>query len=160
MPDAQAAHEKTITTIIPMLAGANVIYGAGMLELGQTFSLEQLVIDDEIVRMCKRATKGIDVNEETIALDVIKAVGHTGNFITQKHTRKYMKEEQSFPLLINREMRGAWEKKGKKDLATVAHEKVKEILAKHEVPPIDRDIREEIMKIIKKVEKGEKVIVR
>lgn len=136
-----------------MLAGANAIYGAGMLELGQTVSLEQLIIDDEIIRMCKRVAKGIDVNDETIALDVIMAVGQTGNFITQKHTKKYMKEEQSFPLLINREMRGAWEKKGKKDLAMVAHEKLKEILATHQVPPIDRDIKEEIMKVIKSIEK-------
>ena len=140
-----------------MLAGANLIYGAGMLELGQTVSLEQIVIDNDIIAMCKRATRGIPVDEETIALDVIKAVKHTGNFIAQKHTKKYMKEEQSFPLLFSREMRGAWVKKtGKKDLAEVAHEKVKEILRTHEVPPIDRDIKEEIMKVIKSYEKGGK----
>ena len=136
-----------------MLAGANLIYGAGMLELGQTVGLEQLVIDNEIIAMCKRATRGIAVNEETIALDVIKAVKQTGNFITQKHTKKYMKDEQSFPILINREMRGAWEKKGKKDLAEVAYDKVKEILKTHEVPPIDRDIKEDILKIIRSVDK-------
>jgi trimethylamine--corrinoid protein Co-methyltransferase len=136
-----------------MLAGANLIYGAGMLELGQTVSLEQLVIDNEIIGMCKKATRGIAVNEETIALDVIKTVKYSGNFITQNHTRKYMKEEQSFPILINREMRGAWEKKGKKDLTAVAHDKVKEILRTHEVPPIDKDIKEDILKIIRSVDK-------
>jgi len=139
-----------------MLAGANLIYGAGMLELGQTVSLEQLVIDNEIIAMCKRATRGIPVSEETIALDVIKAVKQTGNFIAQRHTKKYMGEEQSFPLLFSREMRGTWERKrGKRDLAEVAHEKVKEILRTHEVPPIDRDIREEILKVIKSFEKKE-----
>jgi trimethylamine--corrinoid protein Co-methyltransferase len=136
-----------------MLAGANLIYGAGMLELGQTVGLEQLVIDNEIIGMCKRATRGIAVNEETIALDVIATVKHTGNFITQKHTRKYMKDEQSFPILINREMRGTWEKKGKKDLSEVAHDKVKEILKTHEVPPLDRDIKEDIVKIIRSIDK-------
>ena len=58
MPDSQAAHEKTLTSIFPALAGANSIYGSGMLELGQTFSMEQLVIDNDIIAMNFKAMEG------------------------------------------------------------------------------------------------------
>lgn len=112
-----------------------------MLELGQTFSFEQLLIDNEIISMCKRVTRGIGVNDETLATDLIKEVGIGGNFLSKKHTLKWMDMEQSFPMLLNREMRGSWEKKtGKRDLAYLANKKCKEILETHKVLPIDRDI--------------------
>jgi trimethylamine--corrinoid protein Co-methyltransferase len=123
-----------------MLAGANAIYGAGMLELGQTYSFEQLIIDNDIIAMCRRATQGITVNDDTLATDLIKEVGVGGNFLSKKHTLKWMDSEESFPILLNREMRGTWENKtGKRDLAYLAHEKYKQILKTHQVPPIDRD---------------------
>ena len=68
MPDSQAAHEKTITSLLPAIAGANSIYGSGMLELGQTFSMEQLVIDNDIIAMNFRAMEGIPVTDDTLAV--------------------------------------------------------------------------------------------
>ena len=65
----QTGHEKTITTLLPPLAGANTIYGAGMLELGMTFSMEQLVIDNDIISMIKKVMQGIPVNEETLGVE-------------------------------------------------------------------------------------------
>ena len=61
--------------MLPALAGANVIYGLGMLELGITFDFAQLVIDNEIAEMIKHVVKGIDVNDYTMATNVIKEVG-------------------------------------------------------------------------------------
>lgn len=69
LPDAQAAHEKIITNLMPAIAGANLIYGMGMLESGQTWSHEQLMIDNDIVTMVKRAIPGIDVTDGTMALN-------------------------------------------------------------------------------------------
>ena len=112
MSDAQAGHEKTMTELLPALAGANLIYGLGMLELGVTFSYAQLVIDNEIAGMCKRVVQGVKVTDDTLAVELIKKVGAGKDFLAQKHTRAYMGPEQSKVNLIDRRMRGAWMKRG------------------------------------------------
>ena len=72
--------------MLPALTGSNVIYGMGMMEMGMTMSYEQLLTDAEIVRMTRRILQGIPVNPDTMALDVIKAVGPANNYLAQKHT--------------------------------------------------------------------------
>ena len=74
----------------------------GMLEMGMTMSYEQLLIDQEIVKMIRRILQGIAVNKDTIALDVIKKVGPAGNYLGERHTLKYMRQELSTTTLINR----------------------------------------------------------
>jgi trimethylamine--corrinoid protein Co-methyltransferase len=123
-----------------MLAGANIIYGAGMIELGQTFSLEQLVMDNEMIGLCRRAVRGIQVNEETVAIDLIKEVGIGGDFLAKRHTLHKMKDEQSYPSIINRDMRGNWNKKGSKSAIELAHQTVLNVLKEHKAQPIDNDI--------------------
>ena len=73
--------------------GANVIYGAGMIEMGMTFDLAQLIIDSEIYKMVLHTINGFEVNEETLALDVIKEV-KMGEFVSQKHTTDNFKKIQ------------------------------------------------------------------
>lgn len=145
-------HEKTMTALLPALTGSNVIYGMGMLEMGMTMSYEQLLIDQEIVKMTRRILRGIPVNKETIALDVIKSVGPAGSYLSQRHTLKYMRQESSTTQLINRRMRENWEKNGSKDIAAVAREKAIEILENYEVEPLPEDVRKKIRDI---VEEGE-----
>jgi trimethylamine---corrinoid protein Co-methyltransferase len=148
----QAGHEKTITTLLPALAGANTIYGAGMLELGMTFSMEQLVIDNDIAAMTKKVMQGIPVTEETLAVDAIKKVGIGNNFLGHKTTMANI-NLPSDPMMINRDMIGDWITAGSKDLAAAAHEKVVQIMKSHVVEPIDADV----VKVLKAlVAKGDK----
>ena len=67
MVDAQSGHEKTLTGLMPALAGANVIYGLGMIESGMTFDFGQLVMDDEFAGMIKQCVRGIRVDDESLA---------------------------------------------------------------------------------------------
>ena len=85
-------HEKTLTGLIPALAGANLIYGPGMLESGITFDFAQLVLDSEFIRMIKHVIRGFTVDDESLAVDVIKSVGPSGDFISQKHTLQHMQD--------------------------------------------------------------------
>ncbi|NIR87471.1 [trimethylamine--corrinoid protein] Co-methyltransferase, partial [Candidatus Bathyarchaeota archaeon] len=79
MVDPQAAHEKTITTLIPaMVTKGKSMYGMGMLDSGMSMSLEQYVIDNEIVAAVRHSLKGIEVTDETIDLDTIMKVGPGG----------------------------------------------------------------------------------
>ncbi len=137
-----------MTAILPALTGSNVIYGMGMLEMGMTMSYEQLLIDEEIVRMIRRILQGIAVNKDTLALDVIKKVGPAGNFLAERHTLKYMRQELSTTTLINRKMRDNWVNNGSKDIAEVARERAVEILENYKPIPLPEDVRKKIHDIV------------
>lgn len=141
-----------MTAMLPALTGSNVIYGMGMLEMGMTMSYEQLLIDQEIVRMIRRVLQGIPVNKETIALDVIQKVGPAGNYLAERHTLKYMRQELSTTNLINRRMRDNWEKAGAKDIAQTAREQAIEILENYKPIPLSDEVSKKIRSI---VEEGE-----
>jgi len=128
-----------------------LIYGMGMLELGITFDLTQLVIDNEIARMVRIAIKGIEVNDETIALEAIKQVGPGGNFLSAKHTLRHMKE-QSHSKLIDRKMRESWESSGSKDMVERAHEELLSILKNHKPEPLPAETLSSLRSIVKNAE--------
>ena len=150
MPDAQAAHEKTITSLLPALAGANLIYGMGMLESGVTWSHEQLIIDNDIVKMVKHAVQGIAVKDDTLATELVKRAHEIKDFLHQKHTVQHMRE-QSKPKLIDRTTRGTWEAKGSTDMTQRAKEEVRRILAAHQVEPLSDDVKKTLREIVEGV---------
>ena len=134
------------------LAGANLIYGLGMLELGMTMDYAQLVIDNEIANMIKRAVGGIDVTDENLAVDVIKQVGASGEFLSHKHTRANFRQSQSQTNLFDRRMREAWLHDGGRDLTDRAYEKAKGILENHVPDPLPQGAAETMQEIIKEAE--------
>ena len=138
--------------MIPALAGANMMYGMGMLDMGMVLSFSQMVIDDDIAGMVKRVVNGIDVEEALLAVDLIKKVGIGGNFLGQKHTMQFLSHEQIQSKILDRRMRGAWEKRGSKNLDQVAMEKAREILKSHTPTPLPADVEIEIAKIVKSAE--------
>ncbi len=143
--DAQSGYESSITNLLCALAGANFIHdAAGLMEFALTMSYEKLVIDNEILGMIMRAVKGIEVNDETLAFDVMKKVGPGGHFVSSKHTRNHMRQEHYMPTLSSREFRERWEEQGSKDTFMRAREQVEEILAKpgRRLPP---DVRNTIL---------------
>jgi trimethylamine--corrinoid protein Co-methyltransferase len=145
LPDAQAGYEKMATAMITALAGANFIHdAAGFLEFCTTISYEQMVIDDEIIAICMRAVKGIEVTEETLAEDVIRGVGAGGNFLANPHTMKHCRSEFFYPTVGDRQSRKIWEKNGAKDTRQRAREKAKAILAEHQPAAIDDTVINDI----------------
>ena len=148
--DAQIGHEKTLTGLMPLLAKTNLIYGMGMIDMGLAVSYEQLLIDAEFVRMFKRAEKGITVNEDTLALEVIKAVGPAGNYLNQRHTLKHARKEISTAKLIDRKSYSAWEKDGCFDIVGRAKKEAKRILEEHEPERLSPEITKIIDDIIAK----------
>lgn len=133
-----------------------MIYGMGMLELGVTFSYAQLIVDNEIAKMCKRVVNGIDVTDDTMAVDLIRKVGGgTGkHYLTESHTLDYMKSEQSRVSVFDRRMRQNWELEvGGKDCAERAAEKAREILREYKPEPLDDDVKAQLRKIVESAEK-------
>jgi trimethylamine--corrinoid protein Co-methyltransferase len=150
--DAQSGHEKTITGLLPALAGANVIYGLGMLEMGITFDLAQLVMDHEIAKMILHSLQGIPVNDETLSVDIIKEMGIGKDYLAHESTFRYMRS-QSQASLIDRRMREDWEAAGSPDIYKRAHDKVIEILETYEPPPLSEDVLATIGSIVEEAEK-------
>jgi trimethylamine--corrinoid protein Co-methyltransferase len=141
-----------LTGLLPALAGANMIYGLGMLESGITFDYGQLVLDCEFARMIKHTVNGFRVNEGTLAVDVIKETGSGGHYLMHEHTLQGM-HGQSRPELIDRQIRGVWKQAG----ATTAYEravaKAKWILENHKPEPLPDDVLAKIRAIIDQTEK-------
>ena len=153
MSGAQASYEKTMSTLLPVLAGADIVYQAGSLEGGMAASFEELVMDDEICKAVLKAVQGIEVNDETLAIDVIDKVGPGGHFLAEKHTLNHFKESLFFSELTDRHSYDAWKKTGGKSMVKRARERAEEILKEHWPTPLDKDVQKEISEIIERAEK-------
>jgi trimethylamine--corrinoid protein Co-methyltransferase len=138
--------------LVPALAGVSVIYGVGMIDNGISMSYDELIMDCEFIRMVRKVADGLEVNEETLAVDVIKAVGPVGNYLSQKHTLKHVRE-MSRARLINRKSRESWETDGSKSLAEVSHEKALQHFAEYKAPELDPDIAAKIRTIVENAER-------
>ncbi len=152
-------HEKTLTGLIPALAGADLIYGPGMLESGITFDYAQLVLDCEFIRMIKHVIGGFAVDDETLAVDVIGSVGISGDFLSQKHTLEHM-QEHSRPELLDRRRMEKWRDAGARDSYHRALEKTRDILHNHRPEPLPEKVLAELKYIIAETQKelkGKKV---
>jgi trimethylamine--corrinoid protein Co-methyltransferase len=154
--DIQAGYEKATVLTMAVLGGVNKIFYPGTMEGALTVSKESLVIDDEIVGSLYRVLEGIDVNTATLALDVIDRVGPSGHYLGQRHTMQFLKQEQFIPPLGDRLTRENWERAGSKGVADRAHERVEQIIAEHQVDPLDAKVETELERIVQEVEAREK----
>lgn len=152
--DEQTAYQKALNGLLPAMAGADALSGAGCLEAGITVSYEQLVVDDEIFGMIFRAVRGIDVNEEKLAAEVIgKVMRESSNFLQQQHTMKHFRDEYYFPKLCDRSPRSRWQKMGAKTIVEVAREKVTKILVEHKPEGLDADVTQKLVEILRSATK-------
>jgi trimethylamine--corrinoid protein Co-methyltransferase len=142
--DQQAAAEVALNILMAALSGANLIHDLGFMEAAISGSLDLIVLDDEIIGMVKRMMRGIDVNEETKALDIIKTVGPGGHFLGEEHTFKYFKSESWFPTLMNRQRYQQWSAEGSQTLGERLNQRVKQILAEHKPEPLPETVKAKI----------------
>jgi trimethylamine--corrinoid protein Co-methyltransferase len=153
LPDAQAGAEVMMLTLMSALSGINLIHDCGYLASGSVGSLEMVIICDEIISMVSRIVRGIDVNDETLAMDVMREVGPKGSFLSHKHTLKFFAEEIFIPKLFDRKSAEEWTKAGKKDIGRVAREKAMKILKEHHPEPLSKETKQEIKEIIEQAKK-------
>jgi len=101
--DIQAAYESAMSSLLVAMSGANYIHDiAGLMETDLTVSYEKLVMDNEILGMCQRVLRGIEVNDDTLATALIIEKGPGEDFLAEEHTVRYMRGEFSTPRLANR----------------------------------------------------------
>ena len=133
---------------MPALAGANLIYGLGMIESGMTFDFGQLVMDNEFAGMIKQCVRGIRVDDESLAVDVIGEIGPFGDFLSHDHTMAHMRE-QSQPAFIDRRVREDWKANGSTTIQDRALAKARTILETHVPDPLPEGVAEQFVEIIR-----------
>ena len=155
--DEQNGWEKITSTLSGLGAGVDLLVNAGMFDTGLTVSFEQLVIDDEIVGWVRRYLEGIEVTDQTIAIDVINRVGPKGNFLCDDHTLKYLRSKEHWEAsLSDRHGFEMWMKKGGADIVKTAKLKAQEILNTHQPQGLEQEVQGNLRQIIKTFEKDSK----
>ena len=122
-----------------------------MLESGLAFDFAQLVLDNEFVRMIKHTIAGFTVDDESLAVNIIKAVGPAKDFLTQPHTLKHL-QSHSQPEFIDRNRMEKWKAAGATDCYTRAAEKTREILKNHKPEPLPAKVAADIQSVIEETE--------
>jgi trimethylamine--corrinoid protein Co-methyltransferase len=134
VPDGQAGAEKALNHALVGNAGVNLIYeSAGMHASLLGYSLESLIIDNDIIGATQRTIKGIDVSDEKLSFDTIKDVclNGPGHYLGSGQTLQLMQTDYLYPAIGDRRSPNDWTERGALDIATRAAVKVKEILANH-----------------------------
>jgi len=149
--DQQAGIEAALTLIIDALDGGNIVHDLGYLESGLTGSLAQLVICDEILSWLKHFMRGVEINDETLALDLIDQIGPDGQFLDSDHTLKHFRELW-YPSLFDRGNFDGWLASGGKTLNERAAERVQTILGEHKPEPLPGDVAQAVHTIVKRAE--------
>ena len=151
--DQQLGWEKLLSTLSALGAGVDLLVNAGMFGTGMTVSLEQLVIDAEIVSICRRFLEGIPVTQQTLAVETMKEVGPRGDYLSCMHTIEQIRagalwEEE----ISNRLSHDAWEAAGANDITTNAHNRVLDIMKTHNPISLNKQAQQAIRKVIKEFE--------
>jgi trimethylamine---corrinoid protein Co-methyltransferase len=133
--DQQAAAEAALTMLVDALGGGHLVHDSGYLESGRTGSLAQLAICDEIAAWIRAAIAPVEIDDETLALDLIDDLGPEGSFLDTPHTFAHFRERW-YPTLIERASHGAWSARGAQTMGQRAAGRVDELLAAHKPPPL------------------------
>jgi len=137
-----------MSMLMSALAGSNMIYGLGMIDLGMKLDYAQLVVDNEIAKMVRRVLQGIPVCDDTMAVDLIRSVGAGGHFLAEDHTLANMRKAQSHTRLFDRNTYADWAASGRKDLAARALEETRRILETHKPTPLSPKVSEQLRRIV------------
>jgi trimethylamine--corrinoid protein Co-methyltransferase len=152
-PGPDAVLEKIITTIPPMLAGADIVVGFGEIEGDQNLVLEQIIVDNEIARQCQRMVGGVDSQDAKDLFSDVVHVGPGGHFLASKNTRLAPRNGEFYISdLLPRHTRESWLELGKPSMYENARHRVREILAEPMIDPLPEDVKHELHEILRKAD--------
>jgi trimethylamine--corrinoid protein Co-methyltransferase len=149
LPDEQAAAEAAFSLLLETMAGAHLVHDVGYLEGGLTNSVEMIVMADEMIAWVKKFMQDMQVDEETLALDVIDKVGFDDDFLAEDHTHEHFREDW-YPELFNRENFDAWSAGGGETFRQRARSKAMNLLDSHEPDRLPEPIVHELESIIER----------
>ncbi len=134
-----------------------MIYGLGMLEGGLTWDYAMLVMENEMARMIMHTVKGMPINDERMALDVLEQVGAGGEYISHEHTFKHFRELSQSDL-IDRRNRDGWKAAGGKDLVEKSYERAIDLIDSYKPEPLPEEIQKQLKTVLAEAEEETKEI--
>jgi len=146
--DAQAGMEAGVTLVCGALAGADIFGHLGICGVDQATSLDMLVMQNELIGYVERIMRGVRVDEEAIAFEVLREVGPGGTFIDRDHTAANFRKELWFPRLLDREFYDAWAAAGSSTMADRCRGEKERLLAEHRVAPLPENLDQEVTRIV------------
>jgi trimethylamine--corrinoid protein Co-methyltransferase len=153
LPGPQACYEKMSSGLPQFYAGCDMIAGLGLLDDVTMLSYEQMVIDDEMAKIMARLAYGVTVDDDHLAVELIKKVGPGGSFLPERHTMQWLNKEHFITDITDRRTGEAWEADGKKSVVDRARAKADKIIKEHEVAPVPPSIASEFETIVKNADK-------
>jgi trimethylamine--corrinoid protein Co-methyltransferase len=150
-PNWQAGIENSLSTFMACAVMSDMLLGAGFLHGSRIWSFAEMMLDCEIYSIIHRMMQGLVVDDESLALDTIAAVGPGGNFLAQKHTLKHMRE-LFLPQFMDRRTYNEWETK-KDDARDWALAKARKTLETHQPEPLEATISAEMTRIVAALER-------
>ncbi|HZL64301.1 MAG TPA: trimethylamine methyltransferase family protein [Thermoleophilia bacterium] len=150
-PGWQAAVDDALSTLASVSAGAEMMNGCGLLDGSKALSYAHLLMEAEVYGIVQKVAGGIEVSDETLALDVIRRVGPNGTYLAEKHTRTHMGEIWR-PGVWDRSSYDAWLAAGKRGALQNAEERAREILRTHAPEPLPDDVLAELRRLVERAE--------
>lgn len=147
--DQQCGIEMTISLMTALLHGANIVHDVGFMDAGLQGSFQLLVMANETLGFLRAATRGVAVDGETLALDVIEELGPTGNYLSHAHTMGHY-QEPFYSKLFDKGSYSTWEKRGRLTMEQKAAAVVDDILENHRVDPLPVDVQAKVKAIVKR----------
>jgi trimethylamine--corrinoid protein Co-methyltransferase len=143
--DAQAGLESAMGVTLAVLAGINNVAGPGMLDFESCFSIEKLVLDNEVCGMALRLARGIVPQQDFPALPHFEELIRRGHLLISAHTRKYLRSEHYVPgPVIDRANRARWSQEGARSLLQRAQEQVERLLSSYRPPDLPASVRTDL----------------
>lgn len=149
--DQQASLEGALASMMAALSGANLIHDVGYIESGLAGSMPSIAVNDEVIGFLKRFMAGMEINAETLSVDLINQVGPGGQYLDTEQTLTHYRENW-YPSLLDRHDYFDWEALGKKTLGQRATEKVHQIIKTHQPEPLPRSVQDRLAAIVSRSE--------
>jgi trimethylamine--corrinoid protein Co-methyltransferase len=151
--DQQCGMEVTLSLMTSLLHGANIVHDVGFMDSGLQGSLQLQVIANDTLGFLRAATRGVVVDDETLALDVVEELGPTGDYLTHEHTLRHFKEP-FYSMLADKGTYAQWQRRGATTMEARAAELVDKILASHKVEPLPPDVQRDVNRIVAREQAG------
>lgn len=152
-PSVEAGFQKAITAIPAFLAGSTSTGGCGMLSIDEYNSPIQLILDNEFAGALKRMLRGYEINEETLAVDLINQIGPGGNYLDEEHTFGHYRQELWMPSIWTGTINNGWESGGRKLDVDYAREIYEDAMANYHPRGVSEKTEEELMRVIRRAER-------
>ena len=147
--DQQCGMEVTVSLMTALLHGANIVHDVGFMDSGLQGSLQLQVIADDTIGWLRAATRGVPVDEETLALDVVEELGPTGDYLSHQHTMRHFREP-FYSKLADKGTHSQWLARGATTMEERAARQVDKILESHHPEPLPADVQRDLTAIVRR----------